>query len=452
MSEITENTEEISLNEKFSYFLKNGKLKKAKKLLKELHPSEIADIFESTPAKQRDDIWSLVDDETKGEILSHMQDAVLEDRLEQMDAEQVIEATKDLDDDDVTDILQALPEDKTEFVLDAMNQQNRVRVSSLLSYEENTAGGLMTIDVVSVRADVKLHVVIRYLRQLGELPNQTTDLMVVDRNDNYIGVLNLSSILTGDRESTVGDHLEEEVGMPANLPAKEVAKFFEQRDWFSAGVVDEDNKLLGRITVDDVVDVIQEEAEQTVMNMAGLKADDDMFAPIFQSTKRRAVWLGINLFTAFLAAWVIGQFEATIKELVALAVLMPIVAGMGGIAGSQTLTIAIRGIAVGQLSKSNLKELMSKEVAVGILDGLIWSIVVALIVVFWFDNMSLGIVIAAAMIINLTIAAFAGALIPLILKQYGIDPAIAGSVVLTTVTDVVGFFTFLGLATVFLLG
>ena len=273
--------------------------------------------------------------------------------------------------------------------------------------------------------------------------------MVVDRDNRYLGVLPLADILTKKLDTSVGENMVEEAGIHADTPKHEVARIFEQRDWFSAGVVDDEDKLLGRITVDDVVDVIQEEAEQTVRSMAGL-GEDDMFAPVLITAKRRSIWLGINLLTAFLASWVIGRFSETIEQLVALAVLMPIVASMGGIAGSQTLTIAIRGIALGQISKANSRILMIKEVAVGIFNGLIWATVVAVVASLWFGNPSLGFIIGLAMIINLVIAAFAGAIIPLTLKRFGVDPAIAGGVLLTTVTDVVGFMTFLGLATLFL--
>ncbi len=418
-------------------------------LLGELHPSEIADLLESLPPKVRETLWDLIEPALEGDVLSEIQDAVRSSLLEQMHPQEVAEATKDLDTDDAADILQDLPEDVVASVLDSMDAQNRERVASILSYPEDDAGGLMNIDVVPIRADVSLDVVSRYLRQLGELPEQTDNLMVVDRENLYLGVLPLADILTKKPDTSVGESMIKETGITADTPAQEVARIFEQRDWFSAGVVDEQGKLLGRITVDDVVDVIQEEAEQTVRSMAGL-GDDDMFAPVLVSARRRSVWLGINLLTAFLASWVIGRFSGTIEQLVALAVLMPIVASMGGVAGSQTLTIAIRGIALGQISKANSRTLMIKEIAVGIFNGLIWAVVVAVIAGMWFDSTSLGLIIGLAMIINLVIAAFAGALIPMTLKRFGVDPAIAGGVLLTTVTDVVGFMTFLGLATLFL--
>ena len=430
--------------------LENDNRETAKIVIANLHPSEIADILESVPGKEREELWDLIDAELEGDVLAHMQDAVRAEFLEHMRPDEVIDATKDLEADDVADILQDLPEDIAGTILQSMDEQNRQRLSSILTYPENTAGGLMNVDVVAIRADVPLDVVTRYLRLLGEIPEKTDNIMVVDRDNKYLGVLPLTELLIRDLETKVSQWVEEEPYVLVDTPTTEVAKTFEQRDLLSAAVVDDKGFLLGRITVDDVVDVIQKEAEQAVRSMAGL-SDEEMFSPIIASTKRRAVWLGINLLTAFLGAWVIGRFEDTIQQLVALAVLMPVVAGMGGIAGSQTLTIAIRGIALGQIAKTNVKPLLIKELSIGILNGIFWSCVVAIVVILWFGKLSLGVIIGASMIINLIIAALAGATIPIILKRYGIDPAIAGGVILTTVTDVVGFVTFLGLATIFLL-
>ena len=430
--------------------LENDNRETAKIVIANLHPSEIADILESVPGKEREELWDLIDAELEGDVLAHMQDAVRAEFLEHMRPDEVIDATKDLEADDVADILQDLPEDIAGTILQSMDEQNRQRLSSILTYPENTAGGLMNVDVVAIRADVPLDVVTRYLRLLGEIPEKTDNIMVVDRDNKYLGVLPLTELLIRDLDTKVIQWVEEEPYVYVETPTTEVAKTFEQRDLLSAAVVDDKGFLLGRITVDDVVDVIQKEAEQAVRSMAGL-SDEEMFSPIIASTKRRAVWLGINLLTAFLGAWVIGRFEDTIQQLVALAVLMPVVAGMGGIAGSQTLTIAIRGIALGQIAKTNVKPLLIKELSIGILNGIFWSCVVAIVVILWFGKLSLGVIIGASMIINLIIAALAGATIPIILKRYGIDPAIAGGVILTTVTDVVGFVTFLGLATIFLL-
>ena len=430
--------------------LENDNRETAKIVIANLHPSEIADILESVPGKEREELWDLIDAELEGDVLAHMQDAVRAEFLEHMRPDEVIDATKDLEADDVADILQDLPEDIAGTILQSMDEQNRQRLSSILTYPENTAGGLMNVDVVAIRADVPLDVVTRYLRLLGEIPEKTDNIMVVDRDNKYLGVLPLTELLIRDLETKVSQWVEEEPYVYVETSTTEVAKTFEQRDLLSAAVVDDKGFLLGRITVDDVVDVIQKEAEQAVRSMAGL-SNEEMFSPIIASTKRRAVWLGINLLTAFLGAWVIGRFEDTIQQLVALAVLMPVVAGMGGIAGSQTLTIAIRGIALGQIAKTNVKPLLIKELSIGILNGIFWSCVVAIVVILWFGKLSLGVIIGASMIINLIIAALAGATIPIILKRYGIDPAIAGGVILTTVTDVVGFVTFLGLATIFLL-
>jgi len=430
--------------------LETGELDSARQLVSELHPSEIADLLESLPANSREQLWGLVHPEQEGDVLSHAQDVVRTGLLEQMEPSEVAEATKGLDADDVADIIQDLSEDVVASVLSSMDAQNRERLASVLSFPEDTAGGLMNVDVVSVRADVSLDAVARYLRQLGEIPAQTDNLMVVDRGNHYLGVLPLGQVLTKKPDAYVKEYMLEETGITASAASDEVAKLFEQRDLLSAAVVDESNILLGRITIDDVVDVIQENAEQTVRSMAGL-GEDDMFAPVAVTTKRRAIWLGINLMTAFLASWVIGRFEGTIQQLVALAVLMPVVASMGGVAGSQTLTIATRGLALGQLTKKNTRSLMIKEFSVGIFNGLIWACVVAIVAFFWFGNAALALIIALAMVINLAVAALAGAIIPITLKSFGIDPAIAGGVVLTTVTDVVGFMTFLGLATLFLI-
>ena len=425
----------------------------AQSYLSELHPSEIAHLLESLPSKEVDLVWKMLDPDLEGDVLSEVQDSVRSRLLEQIHPHELAEITKDLDSDDVADIIQDLPEDMHDRFLLAMDVQNRQRLASLLSYPEDTAGGLMNVDVIPVRTDANLATVSRYLRFLARrdgIPEQTDNLVVVDRDNKYLGVLPLTTLVTSDPEQTVGEVMVEETGIHPDLSASEVAKTFEQRDLVSAAVVDDDNVLQGRITVDDVVDVIQDEAESTVRSMAGL-GDDDIFSPVLVSTRYRAVWLGVNLITAFLAAWVIGRFEDSIQQLVALAVLMPIVASMGGIAGSQTLTIAIRGLALGHISSINARSFLNKELAIAVINGSLWAFVVAVIAMLWFDNTALGIVIGVAMIINLLVAALAGALIPLALDHFGVDPAIAGGVILTTVTDVVGFMTFLGLATLYLL-
>jgi magnesium transporter len=419
--------------------------------LEGLHPSEIADLLESLPAREREELWDFIAPELGGDVLSHAQDGVRSGLLEQMEPHEVAAATESLETDDAADILQDLPETVVDDVLRSMDAQNRQRLASALSYPEDTGGGLMNTDVITIRSDVDLDVVIRYLRLRGEVPERTDSLMVVDRENRYLGLLPLTALLTGNPSSVVDDAMiKEPEGIPVNLPASEVAKLFERRDLLSAAVVNGEGLLLGRITVDDVVDVIRDQGDHSLMSLAGLDEDDDMFAPVLVSARRRAVWLGVNLTTAFLAAWVIGRFEATIQQLVALAVLMPVVASMGGIAGSQTLTIVIRALALGQVGPANARLLLNKELAVGFLNGLLWACVVGVVAATWFHNRSLGLVFGIAVVINLSAGALAGVLIPILLKRLTIDPALAGGVVLTTVTDVVGFIAFLGLATLVL--
>lgn len=424
-----------------------GQMDKARSLLNALHVADAALLIESLPGRLRAEVWPLIEDE--GAILSQLSDDVRSDLLEGMSPDKVAEATRDLASDDAADILQDLPESAVARVLSAMDRQNRERLASILIYPEATAGGLMNTDVVPIRPDVSLGVVRRYLKQLGRLPGKTDQLMVVDRDNYHLGTLPFADVFMRPSEQTVAEVMTRDEGIAASMADAEVARFFGQRDLLSAAVVDEHGKLLGRITVDDVIDVMQRRIEHTLRSMAGVE-EGDIFAPVLLSTRRRALWLGANLLTAFVAAWAIGHFQDVIQELVALAVLMPIVAGMGGVAGIQTLTLAIRGIALKQLGRSNLPSLLGKELAVGVLNGLIWSAVLSAIVLLWFDSRFLAIIIAAAMLINLIFAAVCGAVIPFILVRFRVDPAVAGGVLLTTVTDVVGFVSFLGLAALFI--
>ena len=422
-------------------------------LLNEQHPSDVAQLLESLPSSRRDEVWELLEPEQRDNVFAHTEDTVRSERLLQMAPDEVAAATEGLEVDDVADILQDLPESMVDQVLASMDEQNRRRVEQVLSYAEDSAGGLMNVDVLTVRADVSLDTVARYLRRKGQVPEHSDSLMVVDRDNVYQGRLALAAILLNAPDTRVAEVMDATMeGIPVDTHQREVAKLFEHRDIVSAAVVDDAGVLLGRITVDDVVDVIRDEGEHQLMGMAGLNEEEDMFAPVLSTSRRRAVWLGVNLATAFLAAWVIGLFEATIQEVVALAVLMPIVASMGGIAGSQTLTVVIRGMALGQLGASNFRFLLTKEVAVGMLNGLLWALVVAAAAGWWFGNGALAAIIGVAMVVNLLVAALAGAAIPLLMDRLDIDPALAGGVVLTTVTDVVGFMTFLGLGTLFLLG
>lgn len=432
--------------------LQSGTLKQARAVVSALHPAEIAHLLESLPPSQRRIVWEMVDRDDHGEVLLHVGDEVRAGLIEAMDYEALLSATEGLDVDDLADLLQDLPDVVTRQALAGMDQQYRQRLEAVLSYGEDTAGGLMNTDTVTVRANVTLDVVLRYLRMKNDIPDLIDSLIVVNRYDRYLGILPLSVVVTRDPELTVAEVMDYSVeGIPAQTPAVQVAKIFEDRDLVSAPVVDEHGKLLGRITIDDVVDVIREQAEHSVLSSVGLTEEEDIFAPVLPAARRRAIWLGTNLVTAFLAAAVVGQFQKTLEQVVALAVLMPIVASMGGIAGSQTLTLVIRALALGQIGKRNARLLMGKELAVGVFNGIAWSLVVAAVAVAWFQNLRIGGVIAAAMVINLLCAALAGVGIPLLMRRFGIDPALAGPVVLTTVTDIVGFLAFLGLATLVLL-
>ena len=421
-------------------------------LLSEMHPAEIAHLLESLPVNQREKVWSSIPDDTDGEILLHLNDEARAALINKMETGELVAATETLDTDDLADILPEMPHDVVQEVLLSLETLERDRLKSILYYDEDSAGGLMDLDTIVIRSDITLDVVLRYLRRKGSLPKGTDNLFVVDRENHYIGLLPLSLILTSNPELIVSELMITNVeGISATKHAREVANLFEHRDLITAAVVDDENHLLGRITIDDVVDVIRDEADHSLMSMAGLNEEEDMFAPVFTSARRRSIWLGVNLITAFLASWVIGLFGATIEKMVALAVLMPIVASMGGIAGSQTLTLVIRGMALGQIGKSNSHRLLLKEMWIGVWNGLIWAIVIASVAALWFQNIQLGFIIAAAIVINLIVAAISGASIPLLLKRFGADPALAGTVVLTTVTDIVGFLAFLGLATLYLI-
>ncbi|MEW8014404.1 MAG: magnesium transporter [Candidatus Sedimenticola endophacoides] len=433
--------------------LQSGTLKNAGRMLNALQPGEIAHLLEALPLAEREIVWGLIDDENDGEVLVHLTDDVRSDLISKMDLSRLLSATESLDTDDLADLIQELPHTITREIIASLDLQHRSRLEAVLSYPEDTAGGLMNPDAITVRPEVTLDVVMRYLRRLkNQIPAHTDNLMVVNRIGKYLGVLPLTKLVTHDPDEIVAEVMSLDQGaIPATWDDGQVANRFEQHDLISAPVVDDSGILLGRITVDDVVDVIREEGEHQFMGQAGLSEDEDMFAPVLISTQRRALWLGLNLITAFLASWVIVLFEQTIEKVVALAVLMPIVASMGGIAGSQTLTLTIRGLALGQLSSSNARWLVLKELAVGALNSVIWAIVVAVIAGIWFDNGAIGLLIAAALTINLVFAALTGALLPLALDRMGIDPALAGSVLLTTVTDIIGFLAFLGLATLYLL-
>ena len=432
--------------------LEAGKFKRVGKAFRQMHPAKAAGLLEALPPAERSSVWEMLDAERAGKVLVHLHDEVRARLALEMDEDELVAAARKLDLDDLVDLIQALPSDSGRQLLQAMDVRKRQQLMSMLSYPEDSAGGLMNTDHLSVRADVRVGSVLRYLRLLEDLPDHTDKVMVVDRKNRYQGVLRLSRLVTSPPEVPVSEVMDGDFQpLDVMLPSQDVARRFEDLDILSAAVVDEDGLLLGRITVDDVMDLIREESERTMMNMAGLDDEADMFAPVLTSSRRRAVWLGINLVTAFLAAWVIGLFQGTLEQLVALAVLMPIVASMGGIAGSQTLTLVVRGMALGQVEGGNARLLLGKEIGIACLNGVLWALVVAALAVAWFGSWQLGAVIAAAILLNLLCAAVSGLLIPLLLRRVGVDPALAGSVILTTVTDVVGFLAFLGLATLFLL-
>lgn len=438
--------------ERVSALLKSGKLNPAQQVLKALAPAEIAHLLESMPPYQRKLLWGLVDSDVSGDVLVELGEEARSGLVDAMDSSELLDAAEGMETDDLADLIQTLPETVTNELLRRLTHADRQRLQAVLVYDEDSAGGLMNTDTVTVRSDVTIDVVLRYVRARGELPDQTDSLMVVDRFGRYLGALPLARVVTSAPSSPVGlVMMAEAPAIPATMSEAEVASIFEQKDLVSAAVVDDSGRLVGRITIDDVVDVIRDEAEHNLLSHAGLNEEDDIFAPVIPSTRRRALWLGINLLTALLAAWVIGQFQATLEKVVALAVLMPVVASMGGIAGTQTLTLMIRGLALQQVRKENTRWLLYKELAVGVLNGVFWSAVVAWITVIWFNDLKIGGIIAAAMIVNLIVAALAGVVVPLVMRRLSIDPALAGGVVLTTITDVIGFLTFLGLATIVLL-
>ncbi len=431
--------------------LNSGAFVQVRRILNHGMPAaEVAHLLESSPPKARSILWNLIDRETGGEVLHHLSEEVSGEILNRMAPQELADVTADLDIDDIADLLQQLPDQVIQEVLISMDAQNRERVKAVLSYPEDSAGGLMNVDTITVRADISLDVVLRYLRMHPKIPEMTDNLPVVSRSGIVVGILPINKLLASDPTAIVRNTMDTDVfTITADMPEMEVARLFERHDLVSTPVVDEEGRLLGRITIDDVVDVIRDEAEHSLMGMAGLDEDEDTFAPIIKTAKRRSVWLFINLLTALLASYVIGLFETTIDKVVALAILMPIVASMGGVAGSQTLTLIIRGTALGHIQDSNTRWLIRRELIVGLISGLLWASVVALIAVWWFGETTIGIIIALAVVINLVVAALAGSLLPGLLHRLNIDPAIAGSVLLTTITDVVGFMAFLGLAAIF---
>jgi len=412
----------------------------------------VADLLESLPPDLRRQTWELLPEGMEGETLAHLGEEVRGGILKIMGQDDVLAAAEGMADVDLATVIEELPEAASEALLKSLDEDRRLRLDAALSFEEGTVGRLMSADVISVRGNVTLAVVMRYLRRLKPLPPHTDGLMVIDELGYYQGKLFINDVVTDDPKSLVEDVMVETADwVAADALEHDVAVLFERRDLISAAVLGAQGELLGRITVDDAMDIIVAEADKAMLAQGGLKEDEDLFAPVLPSAKRRAVWLGINLITVFMAAWVIGRFEEALDKIVALAILLPVVASMGGIAGSQTLTLTIRGLALGQVSKANLSWLNRKEVLVGLINGVAWAVVVAIVTYAWFQDGGIALIIAAAMVINLVAASASGVLVPVVLDRMGIDPALSGAVVLTTVTDIVGFMSFLGLATLFLL-
>lgn len=428
--------------------LSSGMFVHVRQLLMDMPACDVALLLESSPYKSRQVLWDLVDHDDQGDILEELSEDVQKSIVRQMQAHQLAAAAEGMDTDDLTEVLRTLPDGIYLEVLGAMDAQDRHRVEAAMAYEEDTAGSIMNTDTVTLRPDVNIDVVLRYLRLKGELPEATDMLYVVDSEDLLLGGVTLASLITSNPMMTVSQIMDRTIeAVPAQMEETEVAQQFERHDWLSAPVIDTQGKLLGRITIDDVVDIIREDAEHSMMSMAGLDDEEDTFAPVVKSTRKRSVWLGINLLTALAAVAVSNMFEPILAQMAILAILNTLVPSMGGIAGNQTLTLIIRGMALGHVGDRNKRWLIGKELAIGALNGLIWALILSVVVALWQGDVKLGLVIAFAMLANMTAAGLAGVLIPLFMKQLKIDPALAGGVVLTTITDVVGIFAFLGTAT-----
>ena len=432
--------------------LNAGKFVSVRKILHETPAPDVALLLESSPTKTRDDLWQLIDPDFHGDVLEELSEDVRNGIIAKMMPDTVVDALEDMDTDDLAETLSTLPDEVLQDILTSMDSQDRHRAEQALSYGEETAGFIMNTDTITLRPDVAIDVILRYLRLRGELPENTDTFYVVNRSDVLIGSVPVTRLITSSPDVTVAEIMDEEpevigVGMPDD----QVASLFERYNWLSAPVVDDNHHLVGRITIDDVVDIIREDAEHSMMSMAGLDDEEDTFAPALQSTQRRSIWLGVNLVTALLAAMVSDMFEQTLSQLAVLAILNTIVTSMGGVAGNQTLTLVIRGMALGHVNDSNAKFLISKELLIGFLNGIIWATLIASVVALWKQDFMLGVIIAFAMLVNMIAAGLAGATLPLIMKKLKIDPALAGSVILTTITDVIGIFAFLGTATLFLI-
>tara|TARA_B100001989_G_scaffold226899_1_gene182774 strand:- start:892 stop:2232 length:1341 start_codon:yes stop_codon:yes gene_type:complete len=428
----------------------NLSLNQIRRLLSKMTAPEIAHALESSPPKQRKLLFSLLKTEEEGDVIFELGEEIQQDLVSNISNEELIEAVKELELDEIVDILQNLPEERMNKILSNMSLVDRKRIEIGLTFPDNTAGGLLNTDVISVRPNNSINEVISYLRDQAELPENTDKIFVVNNENEYLGELLISKIITSKPTMLVREIMETEfLPIDVDLDDKEVATLFERNDLISSSVVDKDGKLIGRITIDDVVDVIREDADQNLLGMAGVA--EDTFAPPGRAAKSRVFWLSMNLITAFIAASTINLFQDVIDKIVYLAVLMPIVASMGGVAATQTLTIVLRGLTLEQINTSNIRWLFKRELAVSILNGIVLSFLVGFVTFIWFKDITIAILISCALVINLISSVISGILVPLILRKFNQDPAIGGSVVVTTVTDVVGFLSFLGLATIYLI-
>ncbi|MEE9331317.1 MAG: magnesium transporter [Methylophilaceae bacterium] len=421
-------------------------------ILQDLHPADVAHILEALPVDDRLYLWDLVKVDRDGDILLEVSDAVRQTLIADMDSDELLAAAEQLDADELADLVPDLPKDVSQDLMDSLDALNRERLQSALSYPEETVGSLMDFDILTIREDITIEVALRYFRRLDELPNHTDKIFVIDRHDNIKGVLSLSKMLVNEPETKIESVMAEDVVLfhPDDI-ADEAAKAFERYDLVSAPVVDDDNKLVGRLTVDEVMDYIREESDSDKLSMAGLREEEDFFSTVWKSVQNRWAWLAINLITAIIASRVIGLFEGSIAKVVALATLMPIVAGIGGNSGNQTTTMIVRGLALGQISGSNMSAQISKELGVSLINGLIWGGVLGVFTYLLYGDYRLSLVMTSAITLNLLLAAVMGVMIPLVMNRFGKDPAVGSSVLITAMTDSGGFFIFLGLATIFLL-
>lgn len=452
MLETHDRQQVANLLESINSALGSGMYVHVRKMLQHMPPGDVALLLESSPSKSRAVLWQLIDPDFHGDVLEELSEEVRNGIMSHMVPETLAEALEDMDTDDIAELLHGLPDKVVQDVLRNMDTQDRARAEQALAYGEGTAGFIMNTDTITLRPEVTIDVILRYLRLKNELPEGTDTLYVTNRHDKLIGTISLSRLLTSAPDNSVEEVMDEEPEtIPVQMEEGDIAKLFERHNWLSAPVVSENGALVGRITIDDVVDIIREDAEHSMMSMAGLEDEEDTFAPVVKSTQRRSVWLGVNLITALAAAAVSNMFEETLSQLAVLAILNTIVPSMGGVAGNQTLTLVIRGMALGHVGTANSRWLVIKELSIGLLNGLLWAVLIASVVAAWKQDLTLGFIIAFAMLVNMVVAGLSGAVLPLAMKRLNIDPALAGSVILTTITDVVGIFAFLGTASLFLI-